>query len=71
MIEHVENLLTAVDSGNLADALRALVAASNQLGSQAVTIVPDDEKDSDSVHVSNGDFGFTLHGNGAMTHLGG
>ena len=65
----VEDLLNAVDNGTVADALRALVAASSQLGTE-VTVVPDDEG-SDSVHVSNGDFGFTLHGNNAMSHLGG
>ena len=65
----VENLINAVDDGRLADALRALVAASTQLGVD-VSLAPDDEG-SDSIHVSNGDFGFTLHGNNAMSHLGG
>ena len=65
----VEDMINAVDNGNLMLALRALVAASTELGIN-VSVVPDHE-DSESVHVSNGEFGFILHGNNAMSHLGG
>jgi hypothetical protein len=65
----VENLLNAVDDGRIDDALRALVSASDNLGLEVR--VTCDAHDSNSLYVSNGNFGFTLHDNGCLTHIGG